>query len=132
MEIPSIPPPETSSESSGQFRQKIQFMYYDLGNRGVWRSTMAPPIYKLAWLTGFQLVPPLFAKFRQLAAFQGSAWGVLWAFVMYLESGGRADLNALLELGNFSGVFFGLFMAVYFKVRAGMLNLPSWDVYGYA
>jgi hypothetical protein len=129
MKIPSVQPPETSSETPKRFEDKLQYMYIDLGNRGVWRGTMAPPLYKLAWTMGFQLIPPLFAKPLELSAFQGTTWGVLWALLMFAFSGGDANIGSLFELGKYGGVFFGLSMAVFYRVRAKMLNLPFWEDY---
>ncbi len=129
MKTPSVKPPEISNENPKTFQEKIEYMYNDLGNRGVWRSTMVPPLYRLAWALGFQLVPPLFAKPLQLAAFLGTTWGVGWAVLMFAFLGGQANLDSLFEIGNYYGVFFGLFMSVFYRVRAKMLNLPFWEDY---
>jgi hypothetical protein len=48
---------------------------------------------------------------------------------MFAFSGGDANIGSLFELGKYGGVFFGLSMAVFYRVRAKMLNLPFWEDY---
>jgi hypothetical protein len=109
--------------------EKVAHLLGDLGQKGVGRFTIAPPMYRLFWRLGIKVRPPLFASFWSLVAITGLGYGILlfvfmWPFVWQTE-----PVSAVVGTAALAAVLFGLFMGVYYRVRAQKLGLPRWEDY---
>lgn len=108
--------------------EKVAQMLEDLGSRGIWRSTAAPPIFWMLWSIGWKVKPPFFLRFWELALGAGAGFTVAWGILMLLM-GHFSSLETAVLPSMFAGAFFGLFSGGYYRIRAKMLGLPSWDQY---
>lgn len=113
------------------FQQKVAYMMRDLTGRGCWKSTIAPPFFRLAWSMGWQLVPPLFANKWKLAVFAAAWWGTLYGAAMWLTDGFAPGVTLWMAVQYVSsfGAVFGIPTAIFYQIRAAQLGLPSWDQY---
>lgn len=111
--------------------EKIAAAVRELRSRGVWAYSAAPPAFRAFWLVGWHLPPPYFMTFAQLMLVAGSVFAVLWPLCIWLVRGGTfgRPLGAMVVQAALGGVFFGLFMAIYCRVRARQLQLPPWSEY---
>lgn len=96
----------------------------------------APPLHRFCWRHGLLIPPPMLASFWFNVALLGIFFGVTWGLVMAMllafgVLGARVPVPVLLgtmpitALG--AGVFFGLFMAIYARVKTRHHELPSWQ-----
>jgi hypothetical protein len=116
---------------------KIALAVADLRARGVWRSTAAPPLYRLLWRLGVAAPPPLFQSFLSLTGVLGAFFGLSLAlaygtalFVAAPDLAGPGERSlAAVTTGVLAGLLFGLPMAVYYRWYARRLGLPAWDEY---
>lgn len=126
----TVEEPEIDPCSATQFRAKLNLLGEALATRGL-KSEMAKPWFcRLAWSFGFQVVPPMYGKFWQQAAFLGSIYGVLyglmnWFFVLGTATG-LGGLDELLNTGMGIGVFYGIIMSLYFRRWRTRHGLPTW------
>jgi hypothetical protein len=111
------------------YRHRMLAITDELRAQRVGAYTSAPPIYRLAWLLGLRIRPPLYQSFATLALGMGTWFAIVFALTMWFLfwrvegiSVGRALVGVL-----FTGVFFGLGMAGYYRWRAGRLQLPPLD-----
>ena len=121
------------------YRQKVDHLIEELGQKGVGYYTVAPPLFRLLWNLGSDLLPPLFLGFRKLALTIGTFFGVLegppWGIAMWLLSWqGEIPTAIAVALTVFEAVLvrvaFGIVMAWYLRRKAARLGLPSsWDDY---
>ncbi|WP_211453435.1 DUF6404 family protein [Collimonas antrihumi] len=98
-----------------------------LKTTGIWRSSYAPFFHRMLWRAGVSIPPPHFASFGFNFAFMGASFGVVWGMWLLVwshqgMSGAEAVFASVL-----GGVFFGLIVALYYRVRASKYNLPSWS-----
>jgi hypothetical protein len=112
-------------------RQKVNHLVRDLGKRGVGGFTVAPPLFRLMWLLGLEVPPPLFLGFFTLTLLTGGFFGVLWGVVMWLIQwqSGRIPVEVAVLTAAGTGLLFGLTMAAYLRWKARQLGLPSWEDY---
>jgi asparagine N-glycosylation enzyme membrane subunit Stt3 len=93
-----------------------------LAATGMWRSSYAPPIYRLLWRRGWELRPPHFASV-----------GVNFAFCSGFFALGLTLLKLALPWGRdmtigevfFAGIAFGCSMALYYRHRTALLLAPA-------
>jgi hypothetical protein len=111
--------------------EKLNVMFKDLGERGVKKGTMAPPLYRLLWRIGVPVRPPHFASFGANALLMGIGFAFLWGLFMWFflwrhqnMSPSTACLNALL-----AGALFGVMLSGYYRWQARKLSLPKWEDY---
>jgi hypothetical protein len=111
--------------------QKIEYLLKDLGQRGVGKYTIAPPLYRLLWGLGIEAKPPHFAGFWLLTVVMGLFFGIFWGVVMWLMLWRGQDMPVALAVvtAAIAGLFFGLSMACYYRWRARKLALPAWEDY---
>lgn len=110
---------------------KLENMQRHLAELGVSPSTTAPPLWRLLWRLGIDIVPPLFMGFRQAALVMGSFFGVFWGLFMWLFMWSRGGMPVWIALvaAALAGLLFGLGMASYFRYVARKHKLPSWAAY---
>jgi hypothetical protein len=116
--------------------QKVEYHLEDLARRGVRRSSIVPPFFRLAWSLGFQILPPHFWRFSSLAILVGGAFalgfgGFTWGSLLLLY-GFPVPASLALFYGwapLAGGAVCGLTVAACYRWRARKLNLPPWDQY---
>ncbi|HWO12225.1 MAG TPA: DUF6404 family protein, partial [Polyangiaceae bacterium] len=59
-----------------------------LVRRGVWRSTAAPPLFRVLWWLRVSIPPPHFMRPSRLFALAGVWFGVAWGGLMWLLAPG--------------------------------------------
>jgi hypothetical protein len=100
---------------------------HDLAQRGVGAFTVAPPFFRLLWALGVELPPPLFLGFITLTVVMGGFFAASWGVLMWLAW--QLSAPAVAAAAGGAGLLFGLSMAVYYRVKAAELGLPSWSDY---
>ena len=97
-------------------------------NKKMWRSNYAPPILRLFWKMGSKMPPPPFAPFwlntMFFAAWYSPIWGIFMWFTIW-KNQGFSVLHAVF-IALFSGLLFGLFMALFHYWRKRSNKLPDW------
>ena len=112
--------------------EKLQKMYAHLPALGLSPYTAAPPAYRLLWLLGINIPPPIFGPFLPSAVFMGTFFAILWGALMWLMSWSHDPELSLATAAIASvtaGLLFGLIMAGYFSYKSKQLNLPPWSDY---
>ena len=109
--------------------EKVARLLQDLGQRGIGRYTIAPPMYRLLWRLGIKLKPPHFASFWSLAAITGVGYGVLLALMMLALLWRSTPVSGVIGTAALAAILFGLFMAAYYRTRAHQLGLARWEDY---
>lgn len=111
------------------YRQRMHAIADELRAQRVRPYTFAPPIYRLAWILGLHIRPPLYQSFATLALGMGAGFGIGWGlFTWYLFWHGEGlSVTGVLAGSLFAGVFFGLTMAGYYRWKASRLQLPQLD-----
>ena len=115
-------------------QDKVDHLIEELGQQGIGPYTVAPPLFRLLWRLGLEVPPPFFLGFRQLTLLLGISFGVLWGAIMWLWVWRELGLVGSLAVGVpstvLAGLLFGVIMALFFRWRAGRLELPSsWKDY---
>jgi hypothetical protein len=59
-----------------------------LARTKIWRSSYAPPIYKLMWRMGIDVMPPHYQSMTFNAIFSGLWFGPAWGICMWFLSWG--------------------------------------------
>jgi len=113
-------------------REKVDLLIEELEEEGVNAFTVAPPLFRLLWLFGLKVPPPLFLGFFTLTVLFGIFFGVLWGEVMWLLQwkAGLVGVEIAVLISALAGLLFGLTMAGYYRWKAASLDLPSWKRYG--
>jgi hypothetical protein len=100
-----------------------------LKTTGIWRSNYAPFLHRMFWRAGVSIPPPHFASFGFNVVFMGAWFGAVWGLWMWLfvwSQRGMSGVEAVFA-SILSGVFFGLIVALYYRIRARTYNLPLWS-----
>lgn len=107
-------------------------MYDEFPQKGIPKSSYAPPLYRLIWRLGIKSTPPIFASFTKIFLTQSLIFTVLWGVLMYLILWRKQNMTIESMVWNacFAGVLFGLMVAAFLKWQAKKYNLPSWNEYG--
>jgi hypothetical protein len=108
---------------------KLERMQHHLASLGLKRSSISPPIHRLAWRLGFNIEPPLFAPFRVNVVFFGTYFGAVWGLFMWVFIWKNMSIPVALGAAFLAGLLFGLGMAWYFRKVARSLDLPAWSQY---
>ena len=103
--------------------QKVKRLLAELSAKGVYRSTIAPPVFRQLWAFGIKIPPPLFIHFVPLMLFSGIYFGIFIGVVFWLT----VCRNILLP--SIGGTLFGFAVATFFRLRARTLKLPEWKDY---
>ncbi|WNH48805.1 DUF6404 family protein [Stenotrophomonas aracearum] len=117
------------SEPAEPFRDKVRRLRRNLTSRGEHLSFTAPPIYRLAWLLGWNWKPPLFNSFLANAVIMGTAFAPCPLMLGFLpgftpRTGLELTWSTLLGM-----TIFGLIMACKVAIQQRRLKLPNWDTY---
>ena len=112
--------------------EKLKKMYEHLPALGISPYTAAPPLYRLLWLLGIEVAPPIFGSFWPIALFMGAFFACGWGFFMWFFQWSKdKDLSviAAILVALLAGTMFGLIMAAYSRYTAKKHNLPPWSHY---
>ncbi len=108
--------------------KKVAQMLDDLDSQGIWRSTAAPPIFWMLWRIGWKVNPPFFIGFWKLVLGFGAMFTITWGILM-LFLGRFSSLEMAFLPSMLAGALFGLFLGGYYRIKAKILGLPTWDEY---
>lgn len=99
-----------------------------LAKTGMWRSNYAPPAIRLAWLLGFKVPPPHFARFWTIFASYSIFFAVSEGLAMWLAVGAMHELGIVIAVvaSVITGAAFGLCMAAYYAHGRHKYKLPAW------
>jgi Family of unknown function (DUF6404) len=106
-------------------REKVACFEQLLKDRGYWISNAIPPACRLLWRIGFETPPPYFLSFSVGVLSAGLPFGILWGAVMWLWPDERSSESVLVS-SALVGLFFGLSMAIFWRLQARSLGLPAW------
>jgi hypothetical protein len=112
--------------------RKIEDYKQRMAAKGVSQRTALPPAWRVLWHFGVELPPPPFLGFVPLALITGAIFGVLFGLAMWLIAGiGLIQTSAasIPARAAVASVFFGLFMAAYYRRLARKHNLGSWAAF---
>jgi hypothetical protein len=113
-------------------KEKIELMYDEFPEKGISKSSYAPPFYRLLWRLGIKAVPPIFYSFKRVwitqALFFAVAWGILMYFFIWQKEN-MSILNMVVSSCS-GGLVFGLIMAFFIRKQSKKIGCPSWDDYG--
>jgi hypothetical protein len=112
--------------------EKLDRMYSELGQKGLWKSNFAPPLYRLLWRMGIRVPPPHFSSFMFLFVFSG-LYAVFFALppvvVMWWLLVPK-PIGVLVISTILSGFVAGLCVAAWYRYQARRYRLPLWKGYG--
>ncbi len=110
---------------SEAYRNRMLAVAQELRAQGVWMSTSAPPIYRLAWRAGVRVRPPLYQPFRANAITMGAGFAFAYGLLQWLNPWRQnTSVTATVFVAVFAGLIFGLGMAATFRRKASRLQLP--------
>lgn len=111
---------------SDEYRQRMLAIADELRAQRVGPYTSAPPLYRLAWLLGLHIRPPLYQSFASLALGAGAWFAATWGLLMWfwLWRGEGRSVASTIVASVVAGVLFGLAMASYYRRKAARLQLP--------
>jgi len=100
-----------------------------LASTGMVRSNYEPPYLRALWRCGFDVPPPHFMPFMQIAFMAAAYFGfafaaVMWGFVWSRQ--GLPDVSVDILVGGAS-LFFGVAMAAYYAACRRKYGLPDWE-----
>jgi membrane associated rhomboid family serine protease len=112
-------------------QEKVALAISDLTSRGMRKSAVAPPLFRLAWKLGVPIRPPHFLGFGATALVMGIPFGIFWGILMWFtvwhKQGG--SMIAAIVASAAAGFLFGVLMAAYYRWRFSKLQLPEWSEY---
>lgn len=93
----------------------------------IWPSNYAPLLHRMLWRVGVSIPPPHLASFGFNFIFMGMWFGVFWGVTMQalVWSNGVSGFARVMAPAA-GGLFVGLTMATYYRIRARKFNLPPW------
>jgi hypothetical protein len=111
---------------SDDYRQRMLAITEELRAQNVGPYTSAPPAYRLAWLLGLHVRPPLYQTFASLALETGVSFGVLFGLTMWflVDRGEGSTIIGALIGSAIAGIGFGLIMAGFYRRKSARLRLP--------
>ncbi len=111
--------------------EKTEYLLKDLGQRGIGKYTIAPPLYRLLWSLGIKVKPPHFAGFWSLTIIMGMFFGIFWGVFMwlFLWQGQGMPVAIMIAGSAIAGLGFGLTIACYYRWRSRKLALSPWEDY---
>jgi len=120
--------------------EKVESYLLEMKSRGVKPGLAAPPLFRLLWMLGFSVRPPLFMTRSQLTVVMGLFFGVTMTifFAVMLRwiedspSSFATRIPSAAVPGAIGGLVFGMVMARVFRTIADRLDLPRWEDYGTA
>lgn len=94
-----------------------------LASTGMWKSSYAPPIYRLLWRLGVDVPPPHFAGFWSNLAFCGCFFATGFGLYRWIF---RCDFVEAAQDAAWGGLLFGLLMASFYALGRRAHALPPW------
>jgi polyferredoxin len=93
---------------------------------GIWKSNYAPSGLLLLWRLGFDCPPPHLARFWSVFLIYALYFGLSMGLLM-LALSAFSDILSFTPLdAGVAGLFFGLFMAIYYAIGRRKYQLPLW------
>lgn len=101
-------------------------------DKGIRRSTYAPPLFQLLWKLGVKAPPPLMAGFGFNALVMGGFFGLFWGLIMWGLMWSRQGMPGVLAAGValMAGLLFGTIMAWYLRRLGRRHGIPAWGDFG--
>jgi hypothetical protein len=110
------------------FQEKLTAALGLLASTGIWRGNYAPPLHRLLWKAGAKTPPPHFLSFAANFLWSGVWFGLVWSLLMWFIVWSREGTSPAAAGASaiFGGVFFGFWMAVYYRYGARKHRIPLW------
>jgi|SRR5690606_32238884 len=111
------------------FEKRKKVALEELKKSGIWRSNYMPPALKLMWKIGLKVRPPHYNYFLHNALSLGLWFAIAWGILMWFFQWRSMEISILVAIGfaAATGIFFGVFMASYYKWSAKKHHLSSWS-----
>ncbi len=109
-------------------KEEIQSYIEQLEKQGIKASTSAPPLFRLLWLFGIDIRPPLNQSFLINTLLMGLFFGIFWGLYMWIFQWRKwhmSYIGAILYAAA-TGVLFGISMAIYYRRKSQKVNVPTW------
>ncbi|RUO31997.1 hypothetical protein CWE12_03125 [Aliidiomarina sedimenti] len=110
------------------FEIRKQAAMQELKASGIWKSNSMPPALIILWKLGIKAKPPHYKRFMQnalpLGVWFAVVWGLLMWFLQWRHQG--FPVSAAIVTALVGGVFFGVFMAAYYRWSARKHQLSDW------
>ncbi len=109
---------------------KIDSLIANMASAGVPKGDAFPALWRILWIAGVKLPPPLFLGFFPIALVFGGYFGFGFALVTWLlQSVGFVEVPAFPPplYGLLTGIPFGLYMASQYRSLSEKHNLGSWS-----
>ena len=109
---------------------KIDRLIANMAAAGIPKGDAFPPLWRVLWIVGVKLPPPLFLGFFPIALVFGGYFGLGFAFITWLLQGvGFLGVPAFPPslYGLLTGIPFGLYMASQYRDLAEKHNLGTWS-----
>lgn len=114
------------------YKEKLRYLYSDLGGRGLQRADFDPPLHRIIRMAGVRPTPPHFLSFASLFLYRCIYFAIFWGTFMWIfvwrHQSTLSILNVLVAI-LFFGIPMGLFIAKRISKQAENLDLPPWDEY---
>ena len=110
------------------FEEKYQRAIKELESTKILRWNYNPPLIKLLHKLGAKVPPPHYNSFFGNTLLMGGHFGIAWGLFMYISIWRNQHMpaqTAILTAAG-AGLFFGIFMAIYFKFSANKNRLNQW------
>lgn len=110
------------------FQNKLESAQQELNETNIWKSNHNPPIVILLRKLGFNIRPFHYCSFKSNFIAASLWFNVIWGLIMWFTSWKNDDMPIQIAIFTsvLAGVFFGLFMALYYKRSAKKNNLSDW------
>lgn len=110
------------------FEEKYQRAQEELASTNIKKPNANPPIFLFLHKLGVKVPPPHYNHFLGNLLLTGSFFGVVWGLIMYISMWRNQYMPAQTAIltAACAGLFFGIFMAGYFKVSAKKNKLSQW------
>lgn len=114
--------------SRSDYPRKFEAALAEMKNAGVWRASAIPPYLKVARRLGFELRPPYYMSFANVAGFLGVYFAVFWGLSMrFLFWRDYVPMSFQLINSAVAGIMFGIAMAAWYRHVRKKHSLSSWD-----